>query len=53
MNWYVELTYATGVSEKMYCTSRAEARARRNWYLHNTDRGHPGRIVKAVVRKSA
>jgi hypothetical protein len=33
MEWFVLLTFANGTSEKMYCTSRAEARERRAYYL--------------------
>lgn len=51
MNWYIEITLANGTVDKLYCVSRAEARERRNWYLHNTYPDPEWRIVKAVVRK--
>jgi len=51
MNWFVELTYADGSTENMYCTSRDEARERRRFYLYYTDPNHPNRIIKATVRK--
>jgi hypothetical protein len=34
MEWFVLLTFDNGTVERMYCTSRAEARARRRYYLH-------------------
>lgn len=52
MNWYVELTYADGTKENMYCTSRDEARERRRFYLHYNDPtlgNNP--LVSATVRK--
>jgi hypothetical protein len=51
MNWYIELTLASGLTDKLYCVTRAEARERRNWYLANSQPNRPTSIVKAVVRK--
>lgn len=46
MNWYVLLTFRNGDTERMYCTSRAEARERRQFYVKsNAD------VVTATVRK--
>lgn len=33
MEWFVMLTFNNGTIERMYCTSRAEARLRRAYYL--------------------
>jgi hypothetical protein len=33
MEWFVLLTFDNGTTERMYCTSRAEARLRRRFYL--------------------
>lgn len=52
MDWYVELTYADGESEPMYCTSRDEARERRRWYMTHCEQGMPKSVVKATVRKT-
>jgi hypothetical protein len=51
MEWYVELTLQDGTIEKMYCTSREEARYKRRWYLHYTTQGESNSIVKATVRR--
>lgn len=51
MNWYVELHFANGDTERMYCTSRSEARERRNFYLTMCEPNRPGTVVKATVRR--
>jgi hypothetical protein len=33
MEWFVLLQFTNGTVERMYCTSRAEARLRRLYYL--------------------
>lgn len=50
MNWYVQLYYANGMTENMYCTSRSEARERRRFYLTMTEHGHPTSVIRATVR---
>lgn len=46
MNWYVELTIDNGKVDKLYCTTREEARYLARLYRHYTTN-----VVKATVRK--
>lgn len=57
MNWYILLTYTDGTTEKMYCTTRDEARTRARFYRSQwigesvTRIGKP--LVSATVQKVA
>lgn len=50
MRFYVLLTFNDGSQHKMCCTSRAEARQRRGYYLRTMAGAAPGNIKTATVK---